>query len=127
ERKRFFKRSRKFTPTSLSHQIPAGSYTRGVGWIRMSRIIDSLAIPILPAPMAGGPTTAAVVNEAARAGSSGTVAWGTISAQAAREQAEALKTACCGINLLAKQPGLDSNGVAVARELARVEGGELEA
>src|SRR5699024_11301383 len=93
--------SRKFTPTSLSHQIPAGTYTRGVGWIRMSRIIDSLAIPILPAPMAGGPTTPEVVNAAASVGSFGTLAWGTISAQAAREQVEGLNTDFFGINLFA--------------------------
>ena len=94
--------------------------------MRMSRIIDSLAIPILPAPMAGGPTTAAVVNEAARAGSIGTLAWGTIKAQAAQEQAAGLDTDFFGINLFAKQPELDSHGVAVARELAATEGIELK-
>ena len=93
----------------------------------MSRIIDSLVIPILPAPMAGGPTTPEVVNAAASVGSFGTLAWGTISAQAAREQAEGLNTDFFGINLFAKQPELDSHGVAVARELAAAEGVELEA
>lgn len=92
----------------------------------MSRIIDSLAIPILPAPMAGGPTTPEVVNAAASVGSFGTLAWGTISAQAAREQAEGLNTDFFGINLFAKQPELDSHGVAVARELAAAEGVELK-
>lgn len=92
----------------------------------MSRIIDSLAIPILPAPMAGGPTTPEVVNAAASVGSFGTLAWGTISAQAAWEQAEGLNTDFFGINLFAKQPELDSHGVAVARELAAIEGVELK-
>src|SRR5699024_7005988 len=59
-------------------------------------------------------------------GSFGTLAWGTISAQAAREQAEGLNTDFFGINLFAKQPELDSHGVAVARELAAAEGVELK-
>lgn len=92
----------------------------------MSRILDSLAIPILPAPMAGGPTTPQVVNAAAAAGSLGTLAWGTSSGAAAQAQAEELTTDFFGINLFAKQPELDSHGVEVARNLAAAESVELK-
>ena len=92
----------------------------------MSRILDSLAIPILPAPMAGGPTTPQVVNAAAAAGSLGTLAWGTSSVAAAQAQAEELTTDFFGINLFAKQPELDSHGVEVARKLAAAESVELK-
>ena len=92
----------------------------------MSRILDSLAIPVLPAPMAGGPTTPQVVNAAAAAGSLGTLAWGTSSVAAAQAQAEELTTDFFGINLFAKQPELDSHGVEVARNLAAAESVELK-
>ncbi|MEX3557918.1 nitronate monooxygenase [Corynebacterium sp. LK2522] len=41
-----------------------------------STVLDELTCPVLPAPMAGGPTTPALVAAAAKAGSLGTLAWG---------------------------------------------------
>src|SRR5699024_12565787 len=80
ERKNLKMRSRKFTTSSLSHRadssfsraqkhgykcrLPAEDHWPGVCWERISRILDSLAIPVLPAPMAGGPTTPQEVNAA---------------------------------------------------------------
>src|SRR5699024_1452458 len=86
ERKNLKMRSRKFTTSSLSHRadpsfsraqkhgykcrLPAEDHWPGVCWERMSRILDSLAIPVLPAPMAGGPTTPQVDRKSTRLNSS---------------------------------------------------------
>ncbi|APT83074.1 nitronate monooxygenase [Corynebacterium ammoniagenes] len=92
----------------------------------MSHILHNLEIPILPAPMAGGPTTAEVVNAAAAAGSMGTLAWGTISTEGAQAQLGDVHLDTFGINLFAKQPELDSHAVDIAQELAAAEGVELK-
>src|SRR5690625_2754422 len=92
----------------------------------MSHILHNLEIPILPAPMAGGPTTAEVVNAAAAAGSMGALAWGTISTEGAQAQLDDVHVDTFGINLFAKQPELDSHAVDIAQELAAAEGVELK-
>lgn len=100
----------------------------------MSSVLDSLTVPILPAPMAGGPTTPQLVNEAAAAGTVGTLAWGTISVEGA--QAESVEGAQAeladvtapifGINLFAKQPELSTDAVKAAEAIAAQEGVEIE-
>ena len=91
----------------------------------MSSVLESLSIPILPAPMAGGPTTPQVVNAAATAGSLGTLAWGTLSADKAKAELADVTADLFGINLFAKQPELDREAVHAAETIAAAEGVEL--
>ncbi|MFH0412392.1 nitronate monooxygenase [Corynebacterium sp. L4756] len=88
----------------------------------MSSVLESLSIPILPAPMAGGPTTPQVVNAAATAGSLGTLAWGTLSADKAKAELADVTTDLFGINLFAKQPELAREAMHAAEAIAEAEG-----
>jgi nitronate monooxygenase len=65
-----------------------------------------LAIPVLAAPMAGGPATPALVVAAARAGGLGLLAGGYKSAEALAEQIAVVRreTATFGVNLFAPNP-----------------------
>lgn len=92
----------------------------------MSRVLDSLIIPILPAPMAGGPTTPELVNEAAAAGTVGTLAWGTISLEGAQAELADVTAPVFGINLFAKQPELSTDAVKAAEAIAAQEGVEIK-
>ena len=92
----------------------------------MSSVLDSLTVPILPAPMAGGPTTPRLVNEAAAAGTVGTLAWGTISIEGAQAELADVTAPIFGINLFAKQPELDTDAVNAAEAIAAQEGVEIE-
>ena len=92
----------------------------------MSSVLDSLTVPILPAPMAGGPTTPQLVNEAAAAGTVGTLAWGTISVEGAQAELADVTAPAFGINLFAKQPELSTDAVKAAEAIAAQEGVELQ-
>ncbi|WP_313548688.1 nitronate monooxygenase [Corynebacterium sp.] len=92
----------------------------------MSRVLDSLNVPILPAPMAGGPTTPQLVNEAAAAGTVGTLAWGTISVEGAQAELADVTAPAFGINLFAKQPELSTDAVKAAEAIAAQEGVEIK-
>lgn len=87
----------------------------------MSAVLDSVAASVLPAPMAGGPTTPALVRAACAASSFGTLAWGTCSVEAARTQVFQLAAAGCerfGVNLFHPQAPLADAELATARALA---------
>ena len=92
----------------------------------MSRVLDFLNVPILPAPMAGGPTTPKLVNEAAAAGTVGTLAWGTISLEGAQAELADVTAPAFGVNLFAKQPELSTDAVKAAEAIAAQEGVELQ-
>jgi NAD(P)H-dependent flavin oxidoreductase YrpB (nitropropane dioxygenase family) len=72
----------------------------------MSGPIPELRLPVLAAPMSGGPGTPELAIAAARAGSLGFVAGGYKSPQAMAEQMEALRAAgvSFGVNLFAPNP-----------------------
>ncbi|WCZ32166.1 nitronate monooxygenase [Corynebacterium massiliense] len=87
----------------------------------MSAVLDSVAASVLPAPMAGGPTTPALVRAACAASSFGTLAWGTCSVEAARTQVFQLAAAGCerfGVNLFHPQTPLADAELTTARALA---------
>ena len=92
----------------------------------MSRVLDFLNVPILPAPMAGGPTTPQLVNEASAAGTVGTLAWGTISVEGAQAELADVTAPIFGINLFAKQPELSTDALKAAEAIAAQEGVELQ-
>ena len=54
----------------------------------MSQVISSLSRSVIPAPMAGGPTTPELVHAAYAAGSFGTLGLGSASIDSARTQIE---------------------------------------
>jgi nitronate monooxygenase len=62
-----------------------------------------VTLPVLAAPMAGGPGTPALVNAAAEAGSLGFVAGGYKAPHAFADSLEAV-TGACGVNLFAPNP-----------------------
>lgn len=92
----------------------------------MSAILNSLSIPVLPAPMAGDPTTPALVNAAAETGSVGTLAWGTISLEGAQAELVDVTAPVFGINLFAKQPELSQEAMKQAETIAAEAGVELK-
>ncbi len=74
----------------------------------MSPLLESLGVsnPVLAAPMAGGPTTPALVAAAARAGSLGFLPGGYQSVEALAAQIETVResTSVFGVNLFAPNP-----------------------
>ena len=74
----------------------------------MNQLLSSLGVtnPVLAAPMAGGPTTPALVAAAARAGSLGFLAGGYKTSDALATQIEAVReaTGTFGVNLFAPNP-----------------------
>jgi nitronate monooxygenase len=72
---------------------------------RLTKIIE-LAVPVIAAPMAGGPTTPAMVSAAARAGSLGFLAAGYKTAPAMAEQIHIVRSegVSFGVNLFAPNP-----------------------
>jgi NAD(P)H-dependent flavin oxidoreductase YrpB (nitropropane dioxygenase family) len=71
------------------------------------RLADlALSLPVLAAPMAGGPTTPALVIAAARAGGFGFLAGGYLRAEALAEHIDsvAAETPMFGVNLFARNP-----------------------
>ena len=87
----------------------------------MSQVIDTLPVPIVVAPMAGGPTTVALVKAAAAAGCISALAWGTIQAREAAEHLRSISGAY-GINLFYPQRRLSGAEMAAARAIAEEAG-----
>lgn len=91
----------------------------------MTNVLKSIASPVLVAPMAGGPITPEVVRAAAAAGSLGTLAVGTTTAEATASLLDEMDGICFGLNLFAPQPPLTESELAQAQALADAEGVEL--
>jgi nitronate monooxygenase len=72
----------------------------------MSSLLSDLAIPVIAAPMAGGPTTHALVTAAAQAGGVGFLAAGYRTAEGFAEQIAAVRATGVpfGVNLFAPNP-----------------------
>lgn len=87
----------------------------------MSQIISSLSRSVIPAPMAGGPTTPELVHAAHAAGSFGTLGLGSASIDSARTQIEQCAGILFGVNLFCPQEPLADAHLAAARELAQAE------
>lgn len=91
----------------------------------MSALLESLKTRVLPAPMAGGPTTPRSVLAASAAGSFGALALGTASLEAAREQIAACEGEHFGVNLFCPQKPLGEDSMAAVRAMAESEGVEV--
>ena len=91
----------------------------------MSQIIQSLRRTVIPAPMAGGPTTVDLVRTAHQAGSFGTLGLGSASVDSARSQIDACAGIPFGVNLFCPQDPLTPEQLAAAAELAAAEGASL--
>ncbi|WP_165241965.1 nitronate monooxygenase [Corynebacterium lizhenjunii] len=85
---------------------------------RDSAVLDSLEIPIVIAPMAGGPTTPALVRAAAQHGAFSALAWGTIDIKGAAAQLAEIGNERYGVNLFAPQEALEPAELEAARALA---------
>jgi nitronate monooxygenase len=70
----------------------------------MSSPLSDLAIPVIAAPMAGGPTTPALVTAAAQAGGIGFLAGGYKTPDALAAQIAAVRSVPFGVNLFAPNP-----------------------
>src|SRR5690349_17823324 len=84
---------------------------------RLGAMLDRLRVPIVQAPMAGGPSTPRLAAAVSRAGGLGTVAAGYRSAAQLRDElreARTLGAAPLGVNLFAAPAG-PADGEAVAR------------
>lgn len=91
----------------------------------MSQVIQSLRRTVIPAPMAGGPTTVDLVRAAHQAGSFGTLGLGSASVDSARSQIDACAGIPFGVNLFCPQDPLTPEQLAAAAELAAAEGATL--
>ncbi|ERS58030.1 hypothetical protein HMPREF1261_02086 [Corynebacterium sp. KPL1818] len=91
----------------------------------MSQVIQSLRRPVMPAPMAGGPTIVDLVRAAHQAGSFGTLGLGSASVDSARSQIDACAGIPFGVNLFCPQDPLTPEQLAAAAELAAAEGATL--
>lgn len=87
----------------------------------MSQVISSLSRSVIPAPMAGGPTTPELVHAAHAVGSFGTLGLGSASIDSARTQIEQCAGIPFGVNLFCPQEPLADAHLAAARELAQAE------
>ena len=87
----------------------------------MSQVISSLSRSVIPAPMAGGPTTPELVHAAHAVGSFGTLGLGSASIDSARTQIEQCAGIPFGVNLFCPQDPLLEPYLASARELAQAE------
>lgn len=85
-------------------------------------VLSQLTKPIVAAPMAGGPSTAPLVDAIARAGGFGFLAAGYLTPEKLREQMLAVKADIYGVNLFYPQaPAADLSAVAAyAEKLAPV-------
>ena len=91
----------------------------------MSQVIQSLRRTVIPAPMAGGPTTVDLVRAAHTAGSFGTLGLGSASVDSARSQIDACAGIPFGVNLFCPQDPLTPEQLTAAAELATAEGASL--
>lgn len=87
----------------------------------MSQVISSLSRSVIPAPMAGGPTTLELVRAAHAAGSFGTLGVGSASIDTARTQIDQCAGIPFGVNLFCPQQPLSGAQRTAARELAEAE------
>ena len=87
----------------------------------MSQVISSLSRSVIPAPMAGGPTTPELVRAAHAAGSFGTLGVGSASIDTARTQIDQCAGIPFGVNLFCPQQPLSGAQRTAARELAQAE------
>lgn len=87
----------------------------------MSQLLEAITCPVLPAPMAGGPTTPELVAAAEAAGSFGALGLGSSSVDAAREAIAACAGTRFGVNLFYPQRELTESELATARSLAAEE------
>ncbi|WP_444843294.1 nitronate monooxygenase [Corynebacterium sp. Marseille-Q2823] len=91
----------------------------------MSQLLETITCPVLPAPMAGGPTTPELVAAADAAGSFSALGLGTCSVDAAREAIAACAGTRFGVNIFHPQRALTETELAAARSLAAEEGAVL--
>lgn len=91
----------------------------------MSQLLEAITCPVLPAPMAGGPTTPELVAAAESAGSFGALGLGSSSVDAAREAIAACAGTRFGVNLFYPQRELTESELAAARSLAAEENAVL--
>ncbi|WP_408930318.1 NAD(P)H-dependent flavin oxidoreductase [Corynebacterium sp. YSMAA5_1_F9] len=88
----------------------------------MSQLLETITCPVLPAPMAGGPTTPALVRAAESAGSFGTLGLGSATVASAQESIHACGGTRFGVNLFHPQRALTATEMAAVRDLADHEG-----
>ncbi|OHO51618.1 2-nitropropane dioxygenase [Corynebacterium sp. HMSC035E02] len=91
----------------------------------MSQLLETITCPVLPAPMAGGPTTPELVAAADAAGSFSALGLGTCSVDAAREAIAACAGTRFGANIFHPQRELTETELAAAQALAAEEGAVL--
>lgn len=91
----------------------------------MSQLLEAITCPVLPAPMAGGPTTPELVAAAESAGSFGALGLGSSSVDAAREAIAACAGTRFGVSLFYPQRELTESELAAARSLAAEENAVL--
>ncbi|KXI18685.1 oxidoreductase, 2-nitropropane dioxygenase family protein [Corynebacterium sp. CMW7794] len=87
-----------------------------------TRVIDSFPSPVSVAPMAGGPTTPALVRAADAAGSFSALALGTSPMNVVAQQLDAMEGARFGLNLFHPQPPLTKDLWAAAQTISDEEG-----
>ena len=92
----------------------------------MSNLLETITCPVLPAPMAGGPTTPALVLAAAAARSFGALGLGSASVETAREAIKDCAGTRFGVNLFCPQRELTATERAAAESLAAEEGAVLD-
>ncbi|MBI9000019.1 nitronate monooxygenase [Corynebacterium sp. CCM 9185] len=82
-------------------------------------IVHDLACPVIAAPMAGGPSTPALVDAADAAGSLGFLAGGYLEAEELVAQMEETRAARFGVNLFYPQAAPDAADLAAVADYAR--------
>lgn len=91
-------------------------------------VLERVEVPLVVAPMAGGPTTVELVAAAAQAGAVSALAWGNTAGEKARDELVRLNDAGCGlygINLFYPQRPLNEEELAAAQEIAVEEGVDM--
>lgn len=91
----------------------------------MPKLLETITCPVLPAPMAGGPTTPALVRAAQQAGSFGALGLGSASVEAAQRAIEDCAGMRFGVNLFYPQRELTAAEHAAAESLATEENAVL--
>ena len=91
----------------------------------MPKLLETITCPVLPAPMAGGPTTPALVRAAQQAGSFGALGVGSASVEAAQRAIEDCAGMRFGVNLFYPQRELTAAEHAAAESLASEENAVL--
>lgn len=100
------------TPVRVRHQLPPVS-------LGAMSIVHDLTCPVIAAPMAGGPSTPALVDAAEAVGSLGFLAGGYLGAEDLVEQTEAIRATRFGVNLFYPQAAPDVADLAAVADHAR--------